>query len=70
MGAYDDQSVESGFTGWNLMLDETGGPNVGPFLGICGGLITRDSRNGELTYSGQYKAFSHITGKTPGDFQK
>ncbi|MBR3967321.1 MAG: hypothetical protein IKJ91_09645 [Clostridia bacterium] len=48
------------FTGWNLMLDETGGPNVGPFLGICGGLITRDSRNGELTYSGQYKAFSHI----------
>ena len=42
------------------MLDETGGPNVGPFLGICGGLITRDSRNGELTYSGQYKAFSHI----------
>ena len=48
------------FTGWNLMLDETGGPNVGPFLGICGGLVTRDSRNGELTYSGQYKAFSHI----------
>jgi len=48
------------FTGWNLMLDETGGPNIGPFLGICGGLVTRDSRNGELTYSGQYKAFSHI----------
>ena len=48
------------FTGWNLMLDETGGPNVGPFLRTCGGLITRDSTNGELTYSGQYKAFSHI----------
>lgn len=48
------------FTGWNLMLDETGGPNVGPFMGICGGLVTRDSRNGELNYSGQYKAFSHI----------
>lgn len=48
------------FTGWNLMLDETGGPNIGPFLGMCGGLVTRDSRNGELTYSGQYKAFSHI----------
>ena len=48
------------FTGWNLMLDETGGPNIGPFLSTCGGLITRDSRNGELSYSGQYKAFSHI----------
>ena len=48
------------FTGWNLMLDEMGGPNVGPFLGICGGLITRDSRDGTLTYSGQYKAFSHL----------
>jgi len=48
------------FTGWNLMLDEMGAPNVGPFIGICGGLVTRDSRNGELTYSGQYKAFSHI----------
>ena len=48
------------FTGWNLMLDELGGPNVGPFLGICGGLITRDSRDGTLTYSGQYKAFMHL----------
>ena len=48
------------FTGWNLMLDETGAPNVGPYTGICGGLVTRDSRNGELSYSGQYKAFSHI----------
>ena len=48
------------FTGWNLMLDETGGPNIGPFIGICGGLVTRDSRTEELRYSGQYKAFSHI----------
>ena len=48
------------FTGWNLILDETGSPNVGPFIGICGGLVTRDSRSGELSYSGQYKAFSHI----------
>ena len=48
------------FTGWNLCLDEMGGPNVGPFLGICGGLITRDGRDGSLTYSGQYKAFSHL----------
>ena len=29
-------------------------------MGICGGLVTRDSRSGELSYSGQYKAFSHI----------
>ena len=48
------------FTGWNLMLDEMGGPNVGPFIRLCGGLVTRDSRTGELSYSGQYRAFSHI----------
>lgn len=48
----------SSFTGWNLMLNEMGGPNVGPFL--CGGLVTRNTDDGELSYSGQYKAFSHI----------
>ncbi len=48
----------SSFTGWNLMLNEIGGPNIGPFF--CGGLATRHSVTGELTYSGQYKAFSHI----------
>lgn len=47
------------FCGWNLMLDETGGPNIGPYF--CGGLVTRDSRTGELSYSGQYKAFSNIS---------
>ena len=52
----------SSFTGWNLILDELGGPNVGPFIGICGGLVTRDSESGEITFSGQYKAFSHISG--------
>lgn len=46
------------FTGWNLMLNEMGGPNIGPFL--CGGLVTRNSVTEELTYSGQYKAFRHI----------
>ena len=46
------------FTGWNLMLDETGWPNIGPFS--CGGLITRNSVTGELSYSGQYRAFQHI----------
>ena len=48
------------FTGWNLMLDEMGGPNIGPFIGICGGLVTRNSESGDLSYSGQYRAFSHI----------
>lgn len=46
-------------TGWNLMLDEWGGPNVGPFF--CGGLITRNSQTNELTYSGQYRALAHVT---------
>ncbi len=45
-------------TGWNLMLDECGGPNIGPFF--CGGLVTKNSLSGELSYSGQYKAFKHF----------
>ncbi len=48
----------SSFTGWNLMLDETGGPNIGPFF--CGGLVTRDRVENCLKYSGQYKAFKHF----------
>ncbi len=47
------------FMGWNLMLDQNGGPNVGPFF--CGGLVTRHSESGALSYSGQYKAFRHIS---------
>lgn len=46
------------FTGWNLMLNESGGPNIGPFW--CGGLATRNTMTGELSYSGQYKAFNHF----------
>ena len=49
------------FTGWNLMLNELGGPNVGPYIGICGGFVTLDNRTMELIYSGQYKAYSHIS---------
>ena len=48
------------FTGWNLLLDENGGPNIGPFF--CGGLATLNSQTGDLTYSGQYKAFRHFSG--------
>ena len=53
----------SSFTGWNLMLDEAGGPNIGPFF--CGGLVTRNYVSGELSYSGQYKAFRHFENITP-----
>lgn len=47
------------FTGWNLMLDQTGGPNVGQFA--CGGFITRNSLTGELSNSGQLKAYRHFS---------
>ncbi len=46
------------FTGWNLMLDEEGRPNVGHCY--CAGLVTRNSVTHELSYSGQYKALSHF----------
>jgi glucosylceramidase len=43
--------------GWNLVLDEKGRPNIGPFQ--CGGLVTLDSRTHEIRRSGQYWAFAH-----------
>ena len=46
------------FTGWNLMLNECGGPNIGPFF--CGGLVNRNRVSGEIEYSGQYRAFLHM----------
>ena len=45
--------------GWNLALDEVGKPNIGPF--DCGGLVTIDSKTGEITRSGQYWAFTHFS---------
>lgn len=44
---------------WNLVLDEKGTPNIGPFS--CGGLVTLDSKTGTLTRSGQYWAFAHYS---------
>ena len=44
-------------TAWNLALDETGRPNVGPFS--CGGVVTIHSQTREVTRSGQYWAFAH-----------
>jgi glucosylceramidase len=49
------------YTGWNLVLDEKGKPNIGHFN--CGGMITIHSETHALTYSGQYwgmKHFSHF----------
>jgi glucosylceramidase len=42
---------------WNLILDEKGDPNIGPFR--CGGVVTLDSKTQRLTRSGQYWAFAH-----------
>ena len=42
---------------WNLVLDEKGGPNIGPFT--CGGLVTLNSQTQEIARSGQYWAFAH-----------
>jgi glucosylceramidase len=46
-------------TGWNLVLDEQGRPNIGPFS--CGGLVTVHSQTKEITRSGQYWAFAHFS---------
>lgn len=46
-------------TGWNLALDESGKPNIGPFP--CGGLVTVHSRTREITRCGQYWAFAHFS---------
>lgn len=45
--------------GWNLVLDEKGRPNIGPFE--CGGMVTLDSRTHAIRRSGQYWAFAHYS---------
>lgn len=42
---------------WNLVLDENGKPNIGPFS--CGGVVTVNSKTREVTRSGQFWAFAH-----------
>lgn len=44
---------------WNLVLDENGKPNIGPF--DCGGVVTLNSKTQEITRSGQYWAFAHYS---------
>jgi glucosylceramidase len=48
---------------WNLVLDENGKPNIGPFNGP--GFITIDSRTKEITRSGAYWAMKHYTHASP-----
>jgi len=48
-----------GLTGWNLALDESGKPNIGPFN--CGGLVTINSTTNEISYSGQFWALSQFS---------
>ena len=43
---------------WNLALDESGNPNIGPFK--CAGLVTVHSGTREITYSGQFYAMQHF----------
>jgi glucosylceramidase len=45
--------------GWNLVLDEEGKPNIGPFP--CGGVVTVNSKTHDLSRSGQYWAFAHYS---------
>lgn len=44
---------------WNVVLDEKGTPNIGPF--DCGGIVTIDSKTQKITRSGQYWAFAHYS---------
>jgi glucosylceramidase len=44
---------------WNLVLDEHGKPNIGPFF--CGGLLTQNSQTHQLTRSGMYWALGHYS---------
>jgi glucosylceramidase len=44
---------------WNVALDETGHPNIGP--AFCGGVVTLNSQTHEVTRSGQYWAFAHYS---------
>jgi glucosylceramidase len=44
---------------WNLVLDEKGRPDIGPFP--CGGVVTLDSKTHAVTRSGMYKAFAQYS---------
>lgn len=46
-------------TSWNLVLDQNGKPDIGPF--DCGGLVTLNTETNEITHSGQFWAFAHYS---------
>jgi glucosylceramidase len=49
----------TGFTDWNILLDETGGPNhVGNF---CFAPVHADTRTGELIYTNAYYYIGHFS---------
>lgn len=45
---------------WNLALDEQSGPHLGG-CGNCRGVVTIDSRTGEVTRNPEYYAFGHAS---------
>jgi glucosylceramidase len=48
-----------GWTDWNVLLDETGGPNhVGNF---CFAPVHADTKTGELTYTNSYYYIGHFS---------
>ncbi len=49
----------SSITGWNVILDESGYPNIGPYS--CAGLVTYNSKTSEIITSGHYKALAHYS---------
>ena len=54
---FNDGAV--GWTDWNVLLDEKGGPNhVGNF---CFAPIHADTRTGELTYTNSYYYIGHFS---------
>jgi glucosylceramidase len=55
----DFNSGASGWTDWNILLDENGGPNhVGNF---CFAPIHADTKNGELIYTNAYYYLGHFS---------
>ncbi len=45
---------------WNLALDEQHGPHTGG-CGLCKGMVTIDSRSGEVSRNDEYYAFAHFS---------
>lgn len=48
-----------GWTDWNILLDETGGPNH--VSNFCFAPVHADTRTGELTYTNSYYYIGHIS---------